>query len=394
MLIIQISQAQMIFENNEFENFDYNIKQIDEFILRFNLKELLIQPNQSTKYERDNRILLFDREYYLGNSENSNEFLDAIEKQKTVLSFYDSTWYAIAECNVTFQGKKEKLTLILRTEQIKDDIYKWSIMDAKGALLELIPKTKSDKIRLLPTDNEVNFIALQSVTTDNAQNITLYNEKTHVNDRLSVFNCLVYSRLLKIDNVQELTYCFTQVKGYKFLVKNFAREDKNAGWLIYDVKKNVAKDNMKSTRDVIHETARHQILHLYQMLSDYAKNPDNITLAGTIQSLFYKAPKEYCFFGAKHIYDDINVFLHKYSPYYAYVSISDYLNSIDNTAKIGLTLSYNIADFKVIQSDGNTVCVTYKVEIQNDNSIVYEYYAKATIHDGFIVDIVTLTELK
>ena len=386
-LITLSAQAQVVFQNNDFKNFDYNVKQVDEFILRFNLKELLIQPNQSDQYERDNRTLLFDKKYYLDNSEISNELLSAVENQQTTLSFYDSTWFAIADCNVTYLGKKNKLTLILRTEQVKDDIYKWSIIDAKGTMLELTPKTQSEKLRLLPTDNEVNFIALQSITTTNAHNITLYDTKTHINDRLSVFNCLVYNKLLKVDNVQELSYCFTQVKGYKFFVKNFTREAKNAGWLIYDVQKdNIQDQNEIASYDLA--APEELITQFYLAISEYAKNPSDVANARTIQSLFYNTPKKYYFFGAKQIFDDIDVYLHKYSAPYAYVTISDYLNSIEKISKCDMTLNYSISDVKTIQSTQISAIVTYKISAENKNVILFEYYAKATIQDGLIVDIV------
>lgn len=384
------AQAQIVFPGNEFENFEYHIKQIDEFILRFNLKELLVQPDKSAQYKRDNRILLFDRDYYLANPNELDEFLNSIEEQNSILSFYDSTWYAIAECNVTFKGKKDKISLILRTEQVKDDIYKWSIIDAQGSILELPPKTKSDRLRLLPTDNEVNFIALQSITTDNSQNITLFNEKKHATDRLSVFDCLVYNKLLKIDNVQELYYCFTQVKGYKFFVKNFTRDEMNAGWLIYDVQKETLKDLNKSENDDTLVTTEQQILQFYSKLSDYAKNPADISLAKTILSLFYKEPKKYFLFSTIHIYDDIDVAFHNYSPTYAYASISDYLNSIDRITQSGIELSYHVDDFNIIQADDGIVSVTYKVGLRDKDNIIYEYQAKATIQDGLIVNIVPL----
>ncbi len=389
-----MSQAQIVIHDYEFENFEYNIKQIDEFILRFNLKELLIQPDQSAQYKRDNRILLFDKNYYLANEETLTEFLNTIEKEHTTLSFYDSTWYAIAECNVTFQGKKDKLTLILRTEQVKDDIYKWSLVDAQGAILELTPRTKSDKLRLLPTDNEVNFIALQSITTTNAPNITLYDVKSHANDRLSVFNSLVYYKLLKVDNVQELTYCFTQVKGYKFYVKNFTREAKNAGWLIYEVKKENIKDKNKQHSDSTFVSAQQKVTQLYRMLSDYAKNPANIALAKSIKALFKHEQKGQYFFGAKHIYDDIDVYVNKHPSLYAYVSISEYLNSLDNIASEGVILSYQISDFKIVESVGSTIKVSYKLSIKDKETTIGWYYANATLQEGSFVNIIPLNEFK
>lgn len=386
-LFVHAVQAQVLLDN-DFENFDYNVKQIDEFILRFNLKELLIQPNQNDQYERVNRILLFDKSYYRDNTVFLNDFLGSVEKQNTVLSFYDSTWFAIADCNVTFKGKKDKITLILRTERVKDDIYKWSITDANGDILELIPKTQSDRLRLLPTDNEVNFMSLQSVTTSNAQNITLFNEGGHINDRLSVFDCLVYNKLLKIDNVQELTYCFTQVKGYKFYVKNYLRDGKNAGWLISDVQKENAGEQIESEKGSSIENAKQQVRKLYEMLSSYADNPANVALAKDIQSLFYKTPIRYFFFGTKHIFDDIDVFFHNYSPNYAYVSISDYLNSLDNIVRSGISLSYCIRELTAIQLDEELINLTYKVELTDKENNLFEYNAKATIRDGLILDIV------
>lgn len=388
-----VTNAQIVYHDEKFEHFEYNVKLIDEFILRFNLKELLIQPDQSAQYERDNRMLLFDKDYYLANEEYLSHFLDAIEKQHTSLSFYDSTWYAIAECNVTMQGKKDKLTLVLRTEQVKDDLYKWSIIDARGKLLELTPKTTSDKLRMLPTDNEVNFIALQSVTTTNAPNITLYNVKTHVNDRLCVFNSLVYYKLLKVDNVQKLTYCFTQVKGYKFFVTNFAREADNAGWLIYDVQQDNCKSKSESANnDNTLLSAQQKVSQLYQMLSEYAKNPRLVTLARTITSQFQNNQNGQYLFEAKHVYDDIDVYINRHSSLYAYVSIGDYLNSLENLSNDGTILSYQVSNIKIVESTQNKIIASYKLSIYNKDAIIGEYYATATIKDGLFVDIIPMNE--
>lgn len=390
LLFTHTADAQILLLNNDFENFDYNVKQIDEFILRFNLKELLVQPHQSDQYERDNRILLFDKSYYLDNSNEMNEFLNSIEEQNTILNFYDSTWYAIADCNVTYKGNKDKISLKLRTEQVQDDIYKWSIVDAYGSILELSPKTKSDRLRLLPTDNEVNFIALQSITTDNSQNITLFSEKNHRIDRLSVFNCLVFNKLLKIDNVYELSYCFTQVNGYEFFVKNFTRDEKNAGWLIYKVQKKAPQDPNRTEENNTIAATKQQVLQFYSMLSNYAKNPSDISLAIKIQSLFYKEQKSNFFFSAKHIYDDVSVLYNNYPSSYAYVSISDYLNTIDWITQLGVTLSYEVDDLKIIYEDGKIVNIAYDVRLKNDNDILCEYQAMATIRDEVIESIVLL----
>ena len=394
LMFIGVAQAQILFQDDEFENFDYNIKQIEEFILRFNLKELIIQPQQSKQYEFDNRVLLFDKSYYLDHQEELTDFLNSICKQQTTLSFYDSTWYAIAECNVTFLGKKDKITLILRPEQVTEDIYKWSIVDAQGNILELTPKTQSDKLRLLPTDNEVNFIALQSITTTNAQNILLYNLQNHINDQLSVFNSLVYYKLLKVDNVQSLSYCFTQVRGYEFYVKNFVRDEKNAGWLIYNVQKATSPPpSNNSTIDNSFAIVTQRIIKFYKMLSNFAKNPiNNITLANNINSMFDKAPNGYCFFDSQHIYDDLDVYLHNHPSSYAYVPISDYLNTIENVFKEGIIVSYYPSDYKIVQTYEDTIKISYELTIQTNTNSTFIYDVIATMHEDRLVSIVTIDD--
>ena len=56
-------------------------------------------------------------------------------------------------------------------------------------------------------------------------------------DKLSVFLTLVRSGLLKVNYVSDVEFVFFQVPGYKFSVKLFERESKNAGWLISSVSK-------------------------------------------------------------------------------------------------------------------------------------------------------------
>ena len=388
-----IAQPQLVSTIDEFENFDYNIKQIDEFMLRFNLKELLIQPTQSATWENDNRVLLFDKLYYRQNEEVLNTFINEVKKQQVALHFQDSTWFAIAECDVVFKGKKDKITLKLRTEQVKDNIYKWSIVSAAGTILDLKPKTQSSNLKILPTDNEVNFISLQSVTTTNAPNITLFSKNGYEVDRLSAFNCLVYNKLLEIKTVNSLTYCFTQVSGYKMYVKKFVREEKNAGWLIYKVEKddNSITSNGNDKRNTIQQT----IELFYKTLSDYAKSPENITLARNIKNMFVIDQSEPYIFGAMHIYNDIDAYVKKYrSPTPPYISITEYLNSVENISKQGVILSYSISDFALLNNTNNTTIATYRLSVLDGHNINYEYDTKATLKDGKIQNIIPLKDNK
>lgn len=391
-LICNMTMGQLQFSSSfdEFENFDYNIKQIDEFMLRFNLKELLVQPDQRSTWRNDNRVLLFDKSYYLQNETYLNSFIEEIDAQQVTLQFYDSTWFAIAECDVMFKGKKDKILLTLRTEQVKDDLYKWSIVDAFGVILDLNPKTQSDKLKILPSDNEVNFISLQSITTTNAPNITRYSKNGYSVDRLSVFNGLVYNKLLEIKTVSSLTYCFTQVKGYRFYVKKFVREEKNAGWLIYKVEKenNDKQPQIKNEQNNVSQI----VVNLYKSLSDYSKSPANITLARNIKNMFISEQSKLYVFGAKHIYNDIDEFIMNHQSSYPYLSITEYLHSIENHSKQGLILQYHIQDITISSIKDGSMIATYRVKIHGNKEQNYEYDAKIILQDGKIKYIMPLSE--
>lgn len=375
--------AQYIISPTEFTNFDYNIKQIDEFFLRFNLNEILIQPNDNDQYTKQNRILLFDKDYYYANTNTISEFLDAIESQNVTLHFQDTTWYAIAECNVILNGRTDKLTLTLKTENITKDTYKWCIANVAGNIVQLEPKTTSDKLRILPTDNEVNFLSLKSITTTNSQNITLFTSNRTNNDALSVFNALVYYKLLKIENVQQLTYCFTQVKGYKFFVKKFTRDEKNAGWLIYNITKESV--NKETNKDEVLRSM--QIVTLfYERLTTYATEPQNVTLAYSIRKMFLYEPTEPYVFGENQIYNDLD-------EYTSMVSVAEYLHSIENLACQGVNVSYEISDFNIISINDSSIVATYQIVVQKGFR-TDSYKAEITLNRGLIKSIHCYTALE
>lgn len=370
--------AQSFITDFEFENFDYNVKQIEEFMQRFNLNKILIQPTQSKEYIRLNRALLFDKNYYQTHSDSINEFLDAAESQNTILNFQDTSWYAIAECNVLFNGTKDSLILTLRTEQITHGIYKWSIVDATGKILQLSPEAKPNKVFILPTDNEVNFLSLKSVTTTNSRNVTLFSLNKYKNNELNVFNTLVYYKLLKIENVKRLTFCFNSVDGYKFYVKKFIRDEKNAGWLIYNITKVPQCDHINNEKVM---TSTQLLEQFYARLTKYSQSPQNITLARSIKDMFLQEAGEPYIIGEKHICDDIN-------DYSTTLSITEYLHSIEQLHDKGITNSYSISNLDIKNITGDSVVAIYNVTIKNNNFNTTNYTAKTLIKNGLLVNII------
>ncbi|MBR1786785.1 MAG: hypothetical protein IJ756_06475 [Paludibacteraceae bacterium] len=218
-----------------FENYAYKIKLIDEFMKRFNFEALVVLPEQDSMYQVKNRILLFNQDTYLNNQELADSMIEKSLQDSVFLHFSDTTWTATAICEITYKGKKDSITLLLKPENIKDDVYKWAIIDAWGEQVELKPKTQNDYIRLYASDNETRFISLTSATEDNKKNIVLFSKNKYEVDRLTAFNTLVYNDILKIKYVKQLTYQFVTINGFEFTVSYFNRDSKNSGWLISEI---------------------------------------------------------------------------------------------------------------------------------------------------------------
>lgn len=220
---------------------DYNmlqykmeVKQIAEFMERFNLSELPpnLHPDDTLLREKA-YLMLFDRELIDRRQEEVRFLVQRLAAEKPRLSFTDTAWCAEAVCRAVLDGKPTRLTLVLRTEHVTGHRFKWVISDARGECLALTPKKSNPGLRINPTDNEVNFLSLHDVTKNEWQNILNYKASGTPLDGLSVFFALVQSGRLKIEYVEDLAYHFWK-PSYQFTVRDFRRDDFNAGWLISD----------------------------------------------------------------------------------------------------------------------------------------------------------------
>ena len=217
-----------------------SVKQIEEFMKRFNLEErneVFDKEPDPTKRQRLNIKGLFNYELVKSRGPEVEAFVDKILSLNKKLHFADTTWTAIARCKATYQGKTASVTLTLGTEYIGKQMYKWVIKKAEGDILKLKPLKENPGLKISPTDNEINFMSLSHITTVEAKNITNYKANSRQVDGLSVFFCLVANGQLKIQHVEELTYHFIIPNLYEFDVKQFRREALNSGWLISDFKK-------------------------------------------------------------------------------------------------------------------------------------------------------------
>ncbi len=237
LTINAMSWGQGGFDDKNPLSFQRQIKQLDEFILRFN-RDVVPDGMDSTSDNVHKKTLmtLFDFEYAENRENEVLNFINSVILNNERLSYRDTGWYALASCHATLDKKPTTVMLVLKVEYIDSIMYKWVIHSAFGDELSLTPYKKSKMRKLFPLENEVNFMQLSTITSRDQENIMNYCAKGFELDQTTVFFTLVASKRLHIDYVEDLSYQL-QTQEYLFWIKFFARETTNSGWLIYNIKR-------------------------------------------------------------------------------------------------------------------------------------------------------------
>lgn len=94
-----------------------------------------------------------------------------------------------------------------------------------------------------PTDNELNFMELDSFLEGYGDALSSYRGINAPYDQLSALMALMQTGQLEWKGVDNVSYYFFGVPGYLFTVRHFLRDSTNAGWLIDNFTK--ADDSMK-----------------------------------------------------------------------------------------------------------------------------------------------------
>lgn len=251
--VLTFSANGQIVTNSQFERNLYlaEVKQVDEFIGRFNNEKFHINIDTlKSEYKENNLLSLFNLEIFKVASDSAlsaaTAFIKTVVDSGVKINYEDTLWFAKAPCHGKLKGKNVDFTLYLNVEHRREDMYKWVVSKAEGNILKLTPSRTSDRIMIMPDDHEINFMTLKEITTQNKDYITNFKQKYFDVDETSVFYSLVYYGLLEIDYVKDLEFTFYQVPGYVFHIKYFNRETSNSGWLIdrYEKMSDVEKQEM------------------------------------------------------------------------------------------------------------------------------------------------------
>ncbi len=235
------------------ENFAWQVKQIDEFMDRFNnadytpirqyVKE---QYNIEDVSRTDVLRSLFNLEKKGWNKQNIVHFLSEVSDTlpPPYLDFYDTDWYAELRCQGVQNQKKVHFTLVLSIEL--DEASGGSRWIINSADADFLPKASDERLAfavdetydvtktLQPTSFGTDFMNLVSALKDTAH-LESYVLRGAVDQPLTAFLNQLYRRELTFRQVDHIVYHFLQVDGWVFQVQDFHRATTNSGWLINDL---------------------------------------------------------------------------------------------------------------------------------------------------------------
>lgn len=232
------ANAQVMYDRDPLlDNFKFQVRQISEFMSRLNGESSISAREDSLSREVD-LISLFEKNTYIDHKSIVEGFIRQIRPRADYVSFADTTWFAVAECVVevgTRPVKEETITIVLKTEEYGQHMYKWVMTEAFGDnVLSIEPEKRNPGLKIPPSDNELNFLILSHITKNEQRNILNYACRTFCPDRMTIFYTLLYNGLMRIKYVSSLHYIF-DIAGYRLRVNYHPSENRNGGWLISDI---------------------------------------------------------------------------------------------------------------------------------------------------------------
>ncbi|MEQ9443390.1 MAG: hypothetical protein RIG62_30405 [Cyclobacteriaceae bacterium] len=252
------------------ENFAWQVKQIDEFMDRFNNADYTpIRRYLKEEYnlEEVSRSDIIRSLFNLDNSEWKQEevvqFLSQVNDSlpPPYLDFYDDDWYAELDCKGVYQGDTVNFIMVLSLENSeKPKGSRWVINGVQGdflptdtvALAFAMDADYDVSKTLNPASFGTDFMALVDALKDTA-NLEGYIAPQNINRPLVSLLNQLYLRNLIFKQVNHITYHFLQIKDWIFQVQDFRRQSTNSGWLI---------NSLMSVSEEEKDLYREQVLYL------------------------------------------------------------------------------------------------------------------------------------
>ncbi|WP_309641457.1 hypothetical protein [Flavobacterium sp.] len=235
--------------------FAWEVKQIDEFIERFNDSDDALIKEYNKEYQPK---VVLTREKLLKSLFNASktdwnytEITSFVQQVITsnpplLLDFNAENWYANVTCTVLWKGKPKTVLCKLKIMNLPDGSCKWVLSDVSAKFL--LPKDANGKPlpieqpqlpmpnnklgSLNPMSHTNDFLNIDMVS-ENTKNLSNYIEPSaHYSDMMSAFIRQILNKNLKILQTNYISYVFCQIDGWKIEIQQFNRPTKNSGWLI------------------------------------------------------------------------------------------------------------------------------------------------------------------
>lgn len=222
------------------------VKQIDEFMSRFNMEEgwdgKKLTDKSDFEFRKKYIKTLFDYDKFR-NSKGTfapivEKFAKTVVENEYTIHYEDSTWTALVKCSTTLCGKNEMMTLFLQTRQLSKNEYVWVIKDVTGRIFSSVSeKSASEKQHLFisPMEHEIGFIGILDKPYKGAD-MSKMIAKDYTTSRLLMFTMLMESGLLKLNAIQNVSFLFKPIPGWSFVVNRIEKKNSyNTGWLITEI---------------------------------------------------------------------------------------------------------------------------------------------------------------
>jgi hypothetical protein len=254
-----------VYSNNDAKekHFIYEVKEIDEFIERFNDDPgsfiRSVYKAHHTKFNINRQRLirsLFNYENMSWDSVMMKKFISEVtnKKKPIYLDFYGDNWYAELTCKFKYNFSSIVIPIIMKIEMTQNKGSKWMIVAVGSSTLKsriVVTEMAQSKIKtkfISPTSYGTNFVSLGRAFEDK-ENLssyfqTFYFKRSHM---LEFYNAILNHEIEFLD-VIKIKYHFLLADKWIFTVENFPREALNSGWLINHIQR-VSSFEMENYRN-------------------------------------------------------------------------------------------------------------------------------------------------
>jgi hypothetical protein len=220
------------------EQFAFQVKQIDEFIERFNNADhTLIKKYLDERYDlevsrKDLVLSLFDvSELNSTDKQQVASFIDDVvdSKKPPYLSFYDQDWFAKAHCMADYRGNAVTFDIVLAVKvNPEKETVNWEIRSLNMSAMDFHGDFVFNSL-LPPSGHGTNFLELRRMFATPA---SYYDHSQPQENPMNRLLQMAEKGGFVFKGVKGVSYHFLQLDHWIVEVEEYDRKENNSGWLI------------------------------------------------------------------------------------------------------------------------------------------------------------------